>query len=355
MIKILYQKLLKPLLFRFHPDLVHKIFIKLGIIVGRFAPLQFFLRLIYGRPSGRGTLVDGIHYQGHVLLAAGFDYNAHIPHALYSIGFAGEEVGSVTAKPCAGNAPPNLKRLIRSQSIQVYKGLRNDGVEKVIERIRRNPPPAGFIQGISIARTNSPDCASMEAGIVDYVYSYRRLNEENIGAFYTINISCPNAFGGEDFARPKELTLLLEGLKSVPSLKPLYFKMPINKDWRDFSALLDVLSSFKVNGVVIGNLNKQYNEIDFPEELSGAEFRGGLSGKPCRERSTALIRQTRAHAPEMTIIGCGGILSVEDAKEKLLAGANLLQMISGMIFNGPHLLNEINQTVGKMGESKQIY
>jgi dihydroorotate dehydrogenase len=343
MMKFLYQNALKPLLFKFQPDLVHKLFIQIGKQVGAVPPLGFAVRAIYGKPQSKATVVDGITYAGPVLLAAGFDYNGYIADALYNVGFAGEEVGSVTAKPCKGNPPPNLKRLIKSQSIQVYKGLKNDGVEAIIARLKNNPPPSGFVQGISIAKTNSKECAAIDDAITDYCYSFRRLNEEKIGAFYTINISCPNAFGGEDFARADYLEKLIIALKEIPCEKPIYFKMPINKPWDEFKSLLDVIVKYQIHGVVIGNLNKNYDEVDFKEEFDNPNFRGGLSGKPCQKRSTQLIRQTREYCPDITIMGCGGILSVEEALEKLAAGANLLQLISGMIFNGPHLISEINR------------
>jgi dihydroorotate dehydrogenase len=283
-----------------------------------------------------------------VLLAAGFDYNAQLAPVLWDIGFAGQEVGSVTAQKCIGNPPPNLKRLIRSQSIQVFKGLKNDGVEEIIKRIKKMDVPSSFVLGVSIAKTNNEECANEDEAIKDYVYSYNRLNEEGVGHFYTINISCPNAFGGEDFAKPEPLRKLLIALKKLASTKPLYFKMPINKSWEDFKELLDLLEQYKVHGVVIGNLNKDYKSIDFQEELPTSEFRGGLSGKPCQKLSNDLIRKTRAAFPAMTIMGCGGVLTVEDAKDKLEAGANLVQMISGMIFNGPHVVNDINMMFKRM-------
>jgi dihydroorotate dehydrogenase len=338
-----YAHILKPFLFCFSPDLVHKVFVDLGIIIGKNRILRFLLRCLYGTPqSSCHLIVDGITYKGPALLAAGFDYNAHLAPVLWDIGLSGEEVGSVTAKKCLGNPPPNLKRLIQSKSIQVFKGLKNDGVETIIERLKKNPKPKDFVLGISIAKTNDESCAAQDKAIEDYCYSYKRLHEENLGDFYTINISCPNAFGGEDFARPEALRELLVALKEIKSTKPLYFKMPINKSWDEFKDLVDVLIEFKVHGVVIGNLNKQYEDLDFPKELSAQEYRGGLSGKPCQKLSNQLIKQVRLNYPELTIIGCGGILSAEDALEKMRLGANLVQLISGMIFTGPHLINQIN-------------
>lgn len=343
MIKWLYKNSLKPILFKFNPDLVHSMFVELGIICGDVPLLNQVVKKIYGEPSGKKLIVvDGLTYQGPVLLSAGFDYNAHLSHVLYFMGFSGEEVGSVTARPCMGNPPPRLRRLIKSQSIQVYKGLKNEGVDKIILRLKSKIIPSKFILGISIAKTNDQKNSNQEEGIKDYCYSFRRLNEENVGDFYTINISCPNAFGGEDFAKAENLDLLLTELKKIPCKNPIYIKMPINKSWEDFQELLKVIHQHAIHGVVIGNLNKKYEDADFKEEAT-KEFRGGLSGKPCQKLSNDLIRKTRQAYPGMTIMGCGGVLSAADALEKIRLGANLVQLITGMIFTGPHLMQEINK------------
>jgi dihydroorotate dehydrogenase len=347
MIDQLYLKILKPVLFQFSPDFVHDAFVKIGVISGKSKSLMKVITKLYGTPSGKKTLtVDGITYQGPALLSAGFDYNAHLSPVLFSVGFAGEEVGSVTARPCQGNPPPRLKRLLKSKSIQVYKGLKNDGVDVIVKRIKSQKIPDKFIQGISIAKTNDETNCEESQGIEDYCYSLKRLTEENVGHFYTINISCPNAFGGEDFAKVEPLKRLLLALKQIPTKKPIYIKMPINLAWEEFNQLLQVIDEHKIHGVVIGNLNKNYNDLDSKEEIP-QNIRGGLSGLPCRELSNKLIQLTREHYPKMTIMGCGGIFSAEDALEKMKLGANLVQLISGMIFTGPHLLNEINEAYYK--------
>ena len=339
--RFLYQKILKPFLFCFDPELVHDVFIAVGEFCGRFRPTRALIRTLYVGKTAQPVCVDGLRFPGPVLLAAGFDYNGRLCECLGAVGFAGEEVGSVTARPCTGNTPPRMTRLIRSKSIQVYKGLKNDGVDAVIRRLQSKRIPDDFVLGVSLARTNDRQSGSVEGGIEDYRYSLERLTEAGIGRFYTINISCPNAFGGEDFAKPETLDKLLRALKTVPHSKPMYVKMPINLPWEAFRPLVDIVREHGFQGVVIGNLNKDYSVL-LPEDRP-AEYRGGLSGLPCRALSNELIAQTRAHIPHgFTIIGCGGILSKEDALEKLRLGADLVQLITGMIFNGPHLIGEIN-------------
>lgn len=346
MIRFLYKKVLKPLLFKLDAELVHDLFVSFGSFCGRTKLGRGIIKSIYGlkHPYPSKT-VDGITYKSPIMLAAGFDYNGRLATILDCVGFGGDEIGSVTARPCEGNEKPRLKRMIKSQSLIVYKGLKNDGVEEIINRLKKSKQPKDFIWGISIAKTNDSKSACKADGINDYCYSFKRLNEENIGDFYTINISCPNAHGGETFTTPKLLNELMEKIFTIKTKKPVYVKMPINLDFKEFNELMEVLNKFPINGVVIGNLNKNYEEATFPEEAP-TQYRGGLSGKTCQKRSTDLIRKTKeTWGDRFTIIGCGGILTVEDALEKMEAGADLLQLISGMIFEGPHLMKDIAKAI----------
>lgn len=346
MIKFLYKKILKPILFKTDPEFIHNQFVNLGELLGRFYNGRLLIKLLYGyRGPDVSKVVDGNRFKTPVLLSAGFDYNGRLSQILPAMGFGGEEVGSVTARVCAGNKKPRLRRLIKNQSIVVYKGLRNDGVDKIIKRLKNRKKD--LVLGISIAMTNDAVCANTEEGINDYYTSLKKLVENRIGDFYTINISCPNAFGGENFAEKNRLDMLLSKLKTVEHQKPMYVKMPINLEWPEFKGLVDVIMKHKFNGVVIGNLNKNYDELEFRDEAP-KKYRGGLSGKPTFKRSTELVRRTREeYGEDITIMGVGGILTPEDAIAKFKAGADLVQLISGMILNGPHLINEISHAYAK--------
>jgi dihydroorotate dehydrogenase subfamily 2 len=347
-----YKHILKPILFRFNPESVHNAFIVYGQLLGWQPTKRWTISKIYGyHGKDISKTVDGIAYRIPILLSAGFDYNAKLTKILPSLAFGGEEVGSVTARPCAGNPKPRLTRLPQSKSIIVNKGLKNDGVDAIIKRLKKNEEwrvknSKGFVVGISIARTNDEQSAqSIEAGIDDYVYSFKRLNEEGIGDYYTINISCPNAFGGETFAKPETLSRLLPALKAIPCSKPVYVKMPINLPWPEFNELLKIVDQNGLQGVIIGNLNKNYDDLDVRSEAP-KEYHGGLSGKPCQKLSTELIKKTReAYGNRFTIMGVGGIMSVQDAQEKFAAGADLIQMITGMIYEGPGLMKEIAKSL----------
>lgn len=285
--------------------------------------------------------VDGNTYRTSFILAAGFDYNARLTQILPMIGLGGVEIGSVTARPCAGNPPPRLRRLPRSRSILVSKGLRNEGVEAIVARLEKRTRIKNFVVGISLARTNDANSTSVEAGIEDYYASLKHCVAHKVGDYYTLNISCPNAFGGETFTTPILLKKLLAEIKKISCAKPIYVKMPINLPWPDFDNLLQIIADHNLAGVIIGNLNKDYSALDFRAEAP-AQYVGGLSGKPCRNLSTSLIRQTREHyGQKFTIIGCGGVMSPTDAQAKFSAGADLIQLITGLIYEGPGLVKKL--------------
>jgi dihydroorotate dehydrogenase len=337
----MYQ-LLKSILFLFEPEKVHNFFVAMGEILGNFSITRGLIGLAYKyRGPDISKMVDGIRYRTPILLSAGFDYNAHLFRILPSISLGGEEAGSVTSRPCKGNSGAQSIRLKKSNSILVRKGLKNDGVDAIIDRLKKKKRINDFVIGVNIARTNDPEAASNEEGIKDYVMSLKKISESGVADYCTINISCPNAFGGEAFTTPELLDALLVRLDEITFTKPIYVKMPINLSWDKFHELLEVVTKHRINGVVIGNLNKNYDDLDYRDEAP-KEFIGGASGKPCFKLSNQLIQKTKeTYGNRLTIIGVGGIFSPEDAMEKFRLGADLVQIITGIIFNGPGLVKGI--------------
>jgi len=346
---ILYRCVLRPILFKCNADSVHELFISFGKFFGSFALSRWFFGLFYNyRGTDISKTVDGITYRTPVLLAAGFDPDGHLMRILLSFSFGGEEIGSITARPCRGNPRPHFVRLVRNKSIVVYKGLRNLGVDALISKLSRLSAQAGisrnadFIVGISIARTNDETAsADAESGISDYIESFKKLTSSGIGDYYAINISCPNAHTGETFTDPKLLAQLLPRLREIHCTKPVYIKMPINIPWEQFAELADIADKNSIEGLIIGNANKKYEDLAHPEEAP-KKFRGGLAGPPCFALSNELIRKTRErYGKRFTIIGVGGIMTPDDAMEKFAAGADLIQLITGMVFEGPGLIKDI--------------
>lgn len=334
-----YRRVLKPLFFVRDPEDVHDRMIAMGVRLGRHAAARRFARALfsYTHPYLEQTIL-GLRFSNPVGLAAGFDKNAQLTDILPHAGFGFAEVGSVTGEPCEGNPRPRLWRLPRSQSIVVWYGLKNDGGEAVAARLLGKH--FLFPLGISVAKTNSPATVETAAGIADYVKAFRTV--QNIADYVTVNISCPNAFGGEPFTDPVKLDLLLAAIGRLAPTKPVFLKLPADLMPGELDALLDVSTGHRVDGYICSNVTKRRDnprviERDVPPK-------GGLSGKPTELLSNALISQCyrRLHGRAL-IIGCGGVFTAEDAYEKIRLGASLIQMITGMIYRGPQVVSEINQ------------
>lgn len=347
-----YRYILKPIFFLVPPDPIHLIFLSIGELLGKTSVGRTATSLVYGYPhTDARVTIDGLTYHSPLMLAAGFDYNARIISILPSVGFGGVEVGSLTARSSKGNRRPQLIRLPKSQGILVNKGLKNDGVDAIIPRILSARVPEDFVIGVSVARTNDKESASEAEGIADYCYSLKKLSDAGAGRYYTINISCPNSFTGELFTSPPALDHLLSAIDALSLSQPVYIKLPISLPWEKVCALIDVACAHRVNGFIIGNLHKDCSLLD-PSERDYFKGFGGLSGGPCRTTSTELIQKARAHlGKEKTIIGCGGIFSSDDAAEKMRAGANINQLVTGMIYEGPGLIADIARTYAKAPRS----
>lgn len=345
----MYKHVIKPFLFLFDPEFVHNVFLTIGKLLGSCSFGRWKARLFYGyKGKDISKTIDGIKYKTPVGLAAGFDYNGDLTKILSSIAFGSQEVGSVTAHPYAGNPKPRLTRLPKSKSLIIYKGLKSKGIDRIIKKLKTVKRVKNFVIGISIAKTNRQKTGKKELAIEDYFESFKKLNESNIGDYYSINISCPNSFSGESFAKPDLLNSLLKKLRSIECKKPIYLKMPINLPWDEFQKLIEVGIKYNINGLIIGNLNKNYNDLDYRNEAP-EKFRGGLSGKPCKDLSNNLIKRTKkAYGNKLTIIGCGGIFSPADAIEKFKLGADLVQLITGMIYEGPSLMKKICKEYAKL-------
>ena len=339
LIHFFYAKALKPIYFLRDPEEVHDAMTRIGEFLGKYAITRKITSLLFSfsHPMLEQNIL-GIHFPNPIGLAAGFDKNALLTDILPSVGFGFAEVGSITGEPCEGNPKPRLWRLKKSRALVVYYGLKNEGCEKIAGRLRSKNFKIPI--GTSIAKTNSPSTIETEAGINDYLKAFRRLID--IGHYFTINISCPNAFGGEPFTEPERLNRLLSTIDSVSAKKPIFLKISPDLDEERVSAILRVCENHRVHGFICSNLTKNRNSSKIRDQI--IPEKGGISGKVTEELSNAQIRFIyRKTGNKYIIIGCGGIFSATDAYTKIKAGASLLQLITGMIFEGPQLISEINR------------
>lgn len=342
-----YRHLLKPFFFRRDPEEVHDRMIRLGERLGKHRLSQALVRASFSfkHPSLQQTLC-GLHFRNPIGLSTGFDKNAQLINILPDVGFGYMNVGTVTFKPYAGNPRPRLYRLPLSKALIVYYGLKNDGVEQIAARIAAYHAPR-IPLGISFARTNCQETRALDAGIEDTRRCLEQLMAPRVGDYHTLNISCPNTFGGEPFTQPDRLRSLLQALFTLSPSRPFFIKMPINLAWTEFQSLLDVILEFPVQGVIIGNLNKNHHDKHIHDVIP-SNIKGGISGQPTRTLSNELISRTYQYCGQkLMIIGVGGIFNAHHAYEKIKRGASLVQLITGMIYQGPQLIGEINRQLVK--------
>ncbi len=338
----LYKGVAKPFFFLQDPESVHDTIVALG----RFLGSNFITRSLTGTALGYqnpmlSQTVAGIYFKNPIGLAAGFDKNAQLTDILPHVGFGFEEVGSITGEKCIGNPKPRLWRLKKSKSLAVYYGLKNDGAETIAHKLKKKR--FRFPVGISIAKTNSPDTVGEKEGIADYGKALYLFNKANIGSYYTINISCPNAYGGEPFVDAAKLDRLLAALAEIKVTKPVFLKMPAEISEAELDAIITLARTYRLTGFISTNLakdrkNPSINPFDVLPE------KGGLSGKVVEELSNKqiayLYKKTRG---EFVIMGCGGVFTAEDAYKKIRLGASLIQLITGIIFEGPQAIGQINR------------
>jgi dihydroorotate dehydrogenase (fumarate) len=328
----------KPILFQCDPERTHDWFLDIGRRLGSHPWAQRILARSYAyEHPALVQRVAGILFPNPIGLAAGFDKNGWLTGVIPSIGFGFMEVGSVTARPCAGNPKPRLWRLPESGALQVYYGLANDGAAAVAARIPSKPHAIPI--GMSVAKTNSAATVDRRAGVADYVAGIRVA--AGVGDYLTVNVSCPNAFGGEPFTTPNALDALLAEVDALAVYEPVFLKFPCDLDGDAFDALLAVAAAHRVAGIIISNLTKEYRGIARGDRAR-LQTRGGISGKPVAARANALIARTyRAYDDRFVIVGCGGVFTADDAYEKIRLGASLIQLITGMVYQGPSAIGQI--------------
>ena len=326
--------LLRPLLFRLDAETSHHLTLAtlhLGHALGLGG---FFVKQVKGKPCR----VMGLDFPNPVGLAAGLDKNGEYIDALSALGFGFIEVGTVTPRPQPGNPRPRLFRVPQAQALINRMGFNNGGVDKLIENIRRASYKG--ILGINIGKNAD---TPMEHAADDYIACLRKVYP--FASYVAINISSPNTPGlrelQEKTALDSLLARLMEEHKKLAKLfgkhLPLALKIAPDLSPQEIEEIAAVLLAHKIDAVIATNTTVSRAGI---ESLS--RERGGVSGAPLNEKSTAVIRQLAAALQgELTIIGVGGIMSGADALEKLHAGASLVQIYSGLIYRGPELVDEI--------------
>jgi dihydroorotate dehydrogenase len=337
--KLKYRYIWKPIFFRFDPENVHDkmtAFLQFMEASAITRALTYFCFGYSNKMLEQSIL--GIRFKNPVGLSAGFDKDAKLIRIMPSLGFGFTEVGSITAKPYEGNQKPRLYRLPEKKALRINYGLKNLGAEVLHQQLKGETWPIPV--GISIAKTNAPATSDIQIGMEDYFFTYKIF--QDTGTYFTINISCPNTCEEKPiFAEPENFALLLQKIFSIPKTKPVFIKLSPDLGELQLNGILEVCKKYPVDGFVCTNLTKV--------NLFGHAGKGGFSGKAVGELSDRVIRKVyKFYGGEKIIIGVGGIFTAEDAYKKIKAGASLLELITGMIFEGPQVVSDINLGLVKL-------
>lgn len=339
-----YRLLLKPILFTIDPEKIHDKALVLGNFFGSKKCFRKLTKIcFYYKNKSLEQNILGINFKNPVGLAAGFDKNGKLINIVKELGFGFTEIGSVTGEQCPGNPKPRLWRLPKSKSLAVYYGLANEGAETIAKRAQesfRNLPI-----GLNIAKTNHEATNEIEAGIKDYLKAWQAV--EKTADYITINISCPNTFGGQPFIDPNLLERLLSSIGRINYGRKVFVKLSPDINDNQLDNILGVIDRHKISGIICSNLTHDHSRIDNTEK--NIKTNGGLSGKVLEDLSNDLLKKVYLKTNgRYVLIGCGGIFTAQDAYKKIRLGASLVELITGMIYEGPQLIGTINRGLVKL-------
>jgi dihydroorotate dehydrogenase len=341
-------KLFRPLVFLQDPEKAHN----RVILAGKILQSTYLTKIIryffnYENPKLE-TCVCGIYFKNPIGIAAGFDKNGVIPEFIESLGFGFEEVGSVTAHGGNGNPTPRIFRLPEDEAIINRMGLNNDGAYEINKNLMKRK--SSFPIGVNIAKTHNPEILG-EKAIKDFDSAYDSMNE---GDYFVFNISCPNTAEGKTFEDPVALKELLSRLRYKKNKTPVFVKLSPDLEQTSLMDVLEVCESNNIYGYVISNTSSKRDRLH--KTLSNKIFKtgaGGLSGIPIREKSNQIIK-TVYKETKKPIIGVGGVFTENDAYDKIKLGACLVQVYTGLIYEGPGIAGKINKGLVKLLEKDGI-
>ncbi|MCM2324286.1 MAG: quinone-dependent dihydroorotate dehydrogenase [Oligoflexia bacterium] len=327
-----YEHWIRPFLFRLDPETAHELVSKAAKAAQAVPGALALIRLVTTAKAHEPRTLFGRTFAHPIGLAAGFDKNAELVPFLHALGFSFVEVGSITHQASAGNPRPRIFRLPEDKALINRMGLNNKGAEAAALALENRVWPCPV--GINLAKTHSPAIVE-EAGIRDLCKSFSLLQDK--GDYVCLNISCPNTSEGKTFEDLPLLRLLLQELKKLRTGKPLLLKVSPDISLADLEKIITLALDFGLSGLVLGNTSHAR------AELRSANFteKGGLSGHPLFGATYDRLVFAREKVPSsFVLIACGGIDSGERARRCLDAGADLLQIYTGLIYKGPALLRE---------------
>jgi len=342
----MYKSIIRPLFFLFQPEFIHKItftFLKIIFFVPGFRVL---ISKIYNKNNkALNCTVFGIDFKNPIGLAAGFDKNAELYDELSAFGFGFIEIGTLTPEPQPGNPTPRVFRIPVDKGLINRMGFNNEGLKRAVNRLKKNR--SQVIIGGNIGKNKiTPN----EDAILDYEKGFIALYD--VVEYFVVNVSSPNTPNLRALQEKDPLKKLLSRLQVLNSekviRKPILLKIAPDLTNEQLDDIIEIVFETKIDGIVATNTTISREGLSISEAEIDKMGTGGLSGSPLKERSTEVIRYlSQKSDKKIPIIGVGGIMTAKDAIEKLEAGASLIQVYTGFIYEGPGIVKNINQELEK--------
>ncbi len=341
----MYKKLIRPILFLFKPEFIHNIsFFSIKLIFK--IPLIKFLskRLFVLENKKLEVNLIGKKFKNRIGLAAGFYKNAELLNQIEYFGFSHVEIGTITPLPQDGNPKPRLFRLASENALINRMGFNNDGVDIILKRIRSYK--GNLIIGANIGKNKT---THNNKAIDDYLFCFKKLR--NYVDYFVINVSSPNTPGLRKLQNKESLDFILEKIqlenKSNGKPVPVFIKIAPDLSLSEIDGIIEVSIKNSINGVIATNTTISRKGLKSNKIKNIGE--GGLSGKPLSEKSNSIIKYLKKNAKNnLVIIGVGGVFTFEDVHDKIKSGADLVQVYTGWIYEGPSMIKKINNSLLKL-------
>ncbi|MGD1842425.1 MAG: quinone-dependent dihydroorotate dehydrogenase [Thermonemataceae bacterium] len=343
----MYKWLVRPLLFSLDAEKAHNFTFRLVKTLFKIPGVPALLGALYRfkHPKLKREVM-GLSFDNPVGLAAGFDKNAVLIDEMAQLGFGFIEIGTVTPRPQAGNPQPRLFRLVTDEAIINRMGFNNEGMEALVKRLKKRKTKV--IIGGNIGKNKT---TPNEEALRDYEACFEELFE--VVDYFVVNVSSPNTPNLRALQEKEPLTRLLHHLQvknqAKANPKPILLKIAPDLSNAQLDDIVEIVKDTQIAGVIATNTTISREELHTPTQQVAAIGAGGLSGKPLTQRSTEVIRYLHERAAgAFPIIGVGGIHNAQDALDKIAAGASLVQLYTGFVYEGPALCKKINQALAQL-------